>query len=91
MPIKKRFILMAAGVLGVGLPPVAWASAPGRAGVNPTCQNIPAQYAGKTVPYAFDDQTSTIKSIASQPRRSYEAARTSPLARAARHPTRPPR
>jgi len=56
MPIKKRFILMAAGVLGVGLPPVAWASAPGRAGVNPTCQNIPAQYAGKKPPYAFNDR-----------------------------------
>ncbi|MDE3090094.1 MAG: c-type cytochrome [Chloroflexota bacterium] len=29
--------------------------APQKAGVNPTCQNIPAQYAGKKPPYAFND------------------------------------
>jgi mono/diheme cytochrome c family protein len=29
--------------------------APQKAGVNPTCQNVPAQYAGKKSPYAFND------------------------------------
>ena len=31
--------------------------APQKAGVNPTCQNIPAQYAGVKSPYKFDDKT----------------------------------
>ena len=30
--------------------------APQQAGVNPTCQNIPAEYAGKKSPYALNDQ-----------------------------------
>jgi mono/diheme cytochrome c family protein len=29
--------------------------APQQAGINPTCQNIPAEYAGKKPPYAFND------------------------------------